>query len=391
MGLIGVSPPAIMLPRDLRVARRVAGNGAQAPAGKRGPGKMDAPLARKPEPAALVTACAENCLRSADELAATRMAERFVPHVPPQRGVPRARQVVAQPPPAATLPALGAATRKLAMLIVVAALLPNLTVAALWLGLIAPPWSKPALEPASEATLSLAEPAIPLPVLSAPAALEAETGDEIGFPLALDGTDGVPPDSTILVKGLPPGARLSNGAAQSDSAWRLAPGEIGDLTLAVPDGAGGDNILLIQLVAPGGRVVADASTLLRVAPTPPPESAIETMTDEPTVAEQLAALAVDPHETGALPAAMPADAETPPLPDRRPEPPASDRSSADWVSPSAYVNLRQAPSATASVVGVVAKGVKLRALERKRGWVQVTDPASSKAGWIYSEYLTALR
>jgi hypothetical protein len=318
------------------------------------------------------------------------MAERFAPHVPPQRGVPRVRQVVAQLP-AATLPALGAATRKLAALIVCAALLPNLTVAALWAGLIAPPWSKPALEPASEATLSLAEPAVPLPVLSAPAALEAGTGDVIGFPLALDGTDGVPPDSAILVKGLPQGTRLSNGAAQSDAAWRLAPGEIGDLTLAVPDGAGGDNILIIQLVAPGGRVVADASTLLRVAPTPPPESAIETMTDEPTVAEQLAALAVDPHETGALPAAMPADAETPPLPDRRPEPPASDRSSADWVSPSAYVNLRQAPSATASVVGVVAKGVKLRALERKRGWVQVTDPASSKAGWIYSEYLTALR
>ena len=113
MGLIGVSPPAIMLSRDLRVARRVAGNGAQAPASKRGPGKLDAPPARKPEPAELVTACAENCLRSADELAATRMAERFAPHVPPQRVAPaRVRQVVAQLP-AATLPALGAATRKL--------------------------------------------------------------------------------------------------------------------------------------------------------------------------------------------------------------------------------------------------------------------------------------
>jgi hypothetical protein len=391
MGLIGVSPPAIMLPRDLRGTRRVAWNGAEAPAGKRGPGKIAAPLARKPEPAELITACAENCLRSADELAATRMAERFAPHVPPQRAAPaRAPQFVAQAPPVATLPALGAATRKLALLILAAALLPNLTVAALWLGLIAPPWSKPAPESASEA-LPGAELAIPLPVLSVPAALEAESGHEIGFPIALDGTDGVPPDSAILVKGLPRGARLSNGVSQSDAAWRLTPGEIGDLSLAVPSGASGDSMLIIQLVASGGRVVADASTLLRVAPAPPPDSAIETVTEEPAVEQQLAALAVAAEETAALPEALPVDADAPPLPDRRPEPPASDSRSADWVSPSAYVNLRQAPAATASVVGVVAKGVKLRVLERKRGWVQVADPASSKAGWIYSGYLTALR
>ena len=54
------------------------------------------------------------------------------------------------------------------------------------------------------------------------------------------------------------------------------------------------------------------------------------------------------------------------------------------VQPSVYVNLREGPSSSASVVGVIAKGAKLSVLDRKRGWVQVADPATDKKGWIYS-------
>ncbi len=54
------------------------------------------------------------------------------------------------------------------------------------------------------------------------------------------------------------------------------------------------------------------------------------------------------------------------------------------VQPSVFVNLRDGPSSSASVVGVIAKGAKLSVLDRKRGWVQVTDPATGKKGWIYS-------
>ena len=57
------------------------------------------------------------------------------------------------------------------------------------------------------------------------------------------------------------------------------------------------------------------------------------------------------------------------------------------VQPSVFVNLREAPSSSASVLGVVAKGAKLSVLDRKRGWVQVTDPATGKKGWIYSGIL----
>jgi uncharacterized protein YgiM (DUF1202 family) len=73
-----------------------------------------------------------------------------------------------------------------------------------------------------------------------------------------------------------------------------------------------------------------------------------------------------------------------PLPTRRPQPNAQDEDEASWIRPSAYVNLREAASPNAPVVNVVAKGAKLRVIGRKRGWVQVTDPATSQSGWIYS-------
>jgi hypothetical protein len=54
------------------------------------------------------------------------------------------------------------------------------------------------------------------------------------------------------------------------------------------------------------------------------------------------------------------------------------------VKTSVFVNLRQAPSPSAEVVRVVAKGTKLRVVARKGRWVQVTDPATSAKGWIYT-------
>ena len=72
------------------------------------------------------------------------------------------------------------------------------------------------------------------------------------------------------------------------------------------------------------------------------------------------------------------------MPTRRPSPNAAGDGPADWVRPSAYVNLRDGPSSTARAIGVVAKGAKLRVVARKRGWVQVSDPATSQSGWIYA-------
>ena len=39
------------------------------------------------------------------------------------------------------------------------------------------------------------------------------------------------------------------------------------------------------------------------------------------------------------------------------------------------------------VIGVIAKGTKLPVLDRRRGWVEVSNPATSDKGWIYSGYV----
>ena len=70
--------------------------------------------------------------------------------------------------------------------------------------------------------------------------------------------------------------------------------------------------------------------------------------------------------------------------------PALDDVHANWIEPSAFVNLREGPSPSAPVVTVVAKGTKLRVIGRKRRWVQVTNPASSEKGWIYTGHVATL-
>jgi hypothetical protein len=190
---------------------------------------------------------------------------------------------------------------------------------------------------------------------------------------------------------LPPGAVLSSGQASGDTGWRLSPGDIGDLQLAVPETASGVAGLTIELATPDRRIVADASTVLNVLEVPAPvEERVASLAETEGFDHELQALvAVESEDATAAIEPPSIDPDAPPLPDRRPEPSASDDASASFVRPSAYVNLRQAPSSSASVVGVVAKGTKLRVMSRKRGWVQVSNPATSQTGWIYSGNVAA--
>jgi uncharacterized protein YgiM (DUF1202 family) len=54
------------------------------------------------------------------------------------------------------------------------------------------------------------------------------------------------------------------------------------------------------------------------------------------------------------------------------------------VKTSLFVNLRQAPSPSAKVIRIVARDTKLRVMAHKGRWAQVTDPATSTNGWIYT-------
>ena len=99
-----------------------------------------------------------------------------------------------------------------------ALVLPSLVGVAVWLSVLHSP-----LAPVSQQSQF-----IPSPVLTAPAFLEATAGESVVLPIALDGTDGVPADSTIAVTGLPQGSTLSKGRPLGDTGWKLERDEIGD-------------------------------------------------------------------------------------------------------------------------------------------------------------------
>jgi len=220
--------------------------------------------------------------------------------------------------------------------------------------------------------------------------IETAAGKDAILPIALDGTDGVPPGSVIVIGGLPRGSTLSNGRPRGETGWTLKPDEIGDLHL-VPVGAeSGESMLTIQLLAPNNGILADATSILKVMADPTaaiPANAISTAPPAEaqsfyTPPEGLEVASVAESRVNLDDAA--AMSEVVPLPTRRPSPSASDDGHTSWIKPSAYVNLRERPSSSARVVSVVAKGAKLRVIERNRGWVRVTNPATSHRGWIYS-------
>ena len=260
------------------------------------------------------------------------------------------------------------------------------------------------------------QPAAPSAVLTTSTRIEAKAGDTIGFPIALDGTDGVPSRSVIAIKGLPPASNFSEGRPFGESEWMLKPDQIGDLHLALPASTSGAFKLAIALIAPDDRVVAEAETLLEIAPAPVPARPVMAEASDATTSVgdgEAASLAVPPDVASggkAQPDATDETTETVTAPssDTTPEDGEQERDAAapasgvqpnslgqaetddrglGTVQPSVYVNMREAPKSSSPVLGVIAKGVELPVLDRKRGWVQVTDPASGKTGWVYSGLL----
>lgn len=256
----------------------------------------------------------------------------------------------------------------------------------------------------------------PSAVLTTSTRIEAKAGDTIGFPIALDGTDGVPSRSVIAITGLPQASNFSEGRPFGEREWILKPDQIGDLHLVLPAGAAGEFKLAIALIAPDDKVVAEAETLLAITPAPaPPEPVVAETSDAPAALPdgEAASVSVPPDVASGGEAEPEAAAETTetaitPSADTPPEAGEqtreaaaassgaqpntlgqadTDESGLGTVQPSVYVNMREAPKSSSPVLGVIAKGVELVVLDRRRGWVQVTDPASGKKGWIYSGLL----
>jgi len=262
-----------------------------------------------------------------------------------------------------------------------------------WLGAVDIPWSRSPTITANDKTVP-PQSAVPTPVLSSPATLKASAGGEITFPIALDGTDGVPARSIIAIRGLPQGSKLSSGRPYGETEWNLKPDEIGDLHLVLPRTASGEAKLLMQLVAPDGAIIADAATVLNMpANSAPniPASNIKTELAEAQVSDERAQAVRETGAEGTLANSEPSmtPPEDPvPLPSRRPAPTAKD--DANWITLTS-VNLRTRPTRSAPAIGVVAKDAKLRVIGRKNRWVQVTDPTTSEKGWIYARHVATVR
>jgi hypothetical protein len=271
----------------------------------------------------------------------------------------------------------------------------------------------PGSEPA--VAVSARQAAAPSAVLTLPGRIEANAGETASFPIALDGTDDVPPRSVVAITGLPPGSNFSEGRPYGGTEWNLKPDQIGDLSLVLPGDADGEFKLGVTLIAPDGSVIAAAETLLAIASTPVPVQppAVEASAALPAGGEA-AAEGVVPDAAGGEGAEAEAEPETTetasvttgntpaetvePTMEEATAPPGDvqpnalgqaevDETGLGTVEPSMFVNLREAPSSSSAVLGVVAKGAKLAVLDRKRGWVQVTDPETSHKGWIYSGLL----
>jgi len=277
------------------------------------------------------------------ELNVARIAERFAPTAQPS-AAPPARDVADERPAVQSSSALPRGVRTLIVVLILVALIPNVTLGALlWLGVIDTPWSPstppspienkaPAIAQAATADIvapasgELTQPARLPVILTAPATLEATAGVEPIVPVSPPAVDAqisdakAPASETIEADQSSPAPGDAEGAAATSDDAVLATGDSRDPN---PSGEG--------------------------------SSAAEDPSQDPVQSPQ-----------------------------NGPVQPASEAGPAKSITLAEFVNLRSGPSASARVVGVIAKGTKLPITGRKHGWVQVIDPATSKEGWVYA-------
>ncbi|MGH6827106.1 SH3 domain-containing protein [Methyloceanibacter sp.] len=362
-------------------------------------------------------------ISGADQKALARIAERFAPGAPgspgtqsdaaPEEAAPKVAskdQPFDQKVPWSPILASASGMRTLIAVLIAVALLPSLTLGAmLWLGAIKTPWSTGAHaesvpSPAAKASLAATMPvpdrvqskqvaAVGALALSAPDALDAEAGGETPFAVALDHAGALPARSVIAIAGLPHGATLSAGRPYGEAEWNLRTDEIGDLRIALPKAASGESKLRVKLVAADGEILAGTETTLKVAAASDP-GANDSAQGQAPVPEHiydpnLVDVAAWDGKTQQLLGASGVE-EVFTTPDTPLAPPAHVLPSQDgdgdakaWIAPE-FVNLRKGPTSSAEVISVVAKGSKLEVMGRKRGWVKVTNPATSESGWVYA-------
>jgi hypothetical protein len=221
----------------------------------------------------------------------TTMAERFAPGAPKALPEPPARPPLAEPP---IMPGFipqragrGSPGRGLLLASLFVSLVPTaLILALLWLGVIAIPGARRAADVTDQGqfaesqhaalapapAIEIAPPPVPETkseiVLSTPGRIEAQTGDEVDFAIAIDSDETLPARSVIAIRAMPSGASFSQGRPYGTTEWNLRPDEVGDLRLRVPETASGSSDLRVELMAADGTILASTTTRLDIASDP---------------------------------------------------------------------------------------------------------------------------
>jgi hypothetical protein len=243
--------------------------------------------------------------------------------------------------------------------------------------------------------------------LSSPDRIEAKAGEEIDFPIAIDATEKLPSRCIVAVSAMPDGASFSEGRPYGATGWSLRPDEIGELRFRLPEARSGASDMRIELLAADGAVLARSETRLNITADPAEAETVSVV--ESSSFEQIAQ-AEAPRSVEALP----------PPPERKPAPSAKTEPSvkvttvkvvtvkppgptrphdgafalgeaaeapAEWVEIVRPVDMHARPQQSSETVKVAEKGLKFRVTARDKNWVQVSDPATSAGGWIYSRFL----
>jgi hypothetical protein len=341
------------------------------------------------------------------------LAERFAPE-PPLQGDGETG-LAARETKAASPAAKGATVRGLISALVGVALIPTaILFVLLWRGMMQPhadgpmsPAVGPSAASAPSSTASAQGSSALEVALSSPDRIEAKAGEEIDFPVAIDATESLPSRSVIAVSAMPDGAAFSEGRPYGATGWSLRPDEIGELRLRLPQGRSGASDMRLELLSADGTVLAESETRLNVAAAPADAELVSAFESNPF--EQIAqAEAPKPIE------ALPPPPQPKPAPSATIEPsvkvakvkvvpikPAAPtrphdgalalgeavEDPAEWVEIVRAVDMHAGPQQSSETVKVVEKGLKVRVAARDKNWVQVTDPATSANGWIYSRFL----
>lgn len=103
------------------------------------------------------------------------------------------------------------------------------------------------------------------PVINIGTLILVEPATETAFPIQVAMGDGIPKNSFVRIRGLPPSTALSEGHSIAPGAWAVPFVGLPTLRISVPVGISGKSEITVALVTIDGAVLAEAKTSLVIA------------------------------------------------------------------------------------------------------------------------------